>query len=195
MVPIAATSGETIVSTSAFGAEAVAQLKKSRQTRRYEDRPVPDEIVQDLLEVARWTGSSINTQPWHFVVIEDKKQLRELSEIIHWIDWLADAPMAIAIVLDGKNPAVEGFDEGRVTERLLLAARFLGLGGGTAWLGDDAQQAQGREILGVPDGYIARSVVAIGYPERIRNPTPNPALSGRRPLSELVSYGTFGSGE
>ena len=170
---------------------AVAQMKKVRQARLYQDQPVPEEIVQNLLEVAQWTGSSRNTQPWHFIVINDKAQLRAISEIRTPINWVADAPLAIAIVLNGHSDISEAYDEGRVSERLLVAARLLGLGGGTAWFGDDSQQARGREILGVPDGMTARSVVVLGYPQQLKDHRPNPATPGRKPLSEIVSTGTY----
>lgn len=52
-----------------------------RQIRQYKPEPVPDEALQQLLELARWTGSSKNTQPWHFIVVRDKARLRELSQI------------------------------------------------------------------------------------------------------------------
>ncbi len=173
--------------------EAVEQIKKVRQARQYEDRPVSDEDLQNLLEVAQWTGSSRNTQPWQFVVVTDKQQLKAISEVRTPINWVADAPLAIAIVLNGHSHISEAYDEGRVTERLLGAARLLGLGGGTAWFGDAAQQDRGKEILGVPAELTARSVVVLGYPRQFRDHRPNPAQPGRRPLGELVSYGTLGA--
>lgn len=173
--------------------EAITQLKKVRQARQYLDTPISDADLQDLLEVAQWTGSSRNTQPWHFVVVQDPETLKAISEIRTPINWVAEAPLAIAIVLNGSGSVSEAFDEGRVTERLLIAARLLGLGGGTAWFGDDAQVARGREILGVTDEKIVRAVVALGHPKALKDPRPNPAVNGRRPLSDLVSYNTFGA--
>jgi len=96
---------------------------------------LPDDVIAELLEIARWTGSSRNSQPWHFVVVTDKEQLRQLSQLRTPINWVADAPLAIVIVLDGESEMSEAYDEGRVTERLLIGARILGLGGGTAGLG------------------------------------------------------------
>ena len=173
--------------------DAVDQMKKVRQARLYQDRPVAEETLNTLLDVARWTGSSRNTQPWRFIVVQDKDQLKAISEIRTPINWVADAPLAIAIVLNGESAISEAYDEGRVTERLLVAARLLGLGGGTAWFGDDAQQARGKEILGIPAEFTARSVVVIGYPKQFKDHRPNPATPGRRPLSELVSYGKLGT--
>ena len=176
-----------------FDAAAIArELRRVRQIRQYRPDHVPDEIVQELLEVARWTGSSRNTQPWHFIVLSDPEQRRRISDVRAAINWVAEAPLAIAIVLDGRSHLSEAYDEGRVTERLLDAARFFGLGGGTAWFGDDGQQRAARAILGVPEERVARSVVALGYPVTSADPRPNPTEGGRRPLSDLVSRNTYG---
>ena len=149
--------------------EVTRQINKVRQVRQYKSDPVPDDIVNQLLEIARWTGSSRNTQPWHFIAITDTEQLRKISQVRTPINWVAAAPLAIAIVLNGENITGETYDEGRVTERLLIGAHLLGLGGGTAWFGDDAQQAEAKAILGIPDGRDARSVVALGYPITVKD--------------------------
>lgn len=168
------------------------EMRRVRQIRQYQPDPVPDELVNELLEVARWSGSSRNTQPWHFIVITDKAQLEKVSAVRTPINWVADAPLAIAIVLDGKNLTGETFDEGRVTERLMIAARLLGLGAGTAWFGDASQQAEAKAVLGIPGEKTARSVVAIGYPVTSKDHRPNPTQGGRHPLSEIVSYDRYG---
>jgi len=173
---------------------AVEEMRKVRQARLYEPTAVPEDVVRQLLEVARWTGSSRNTQPWEFVVVTDKATLRRISEVRTPINWVAEAPLAIATVMTGETPLSESYDEGRVTERLLVAARLLGLGGGTAWFGDAAQQAQGKAILGIPAERTARSVVVLGYPTTTKDPRPGAAQGGRKPLSEVVSYGRFGAG-
>lgn len=172
--------------------EAAHELRNVRQARLYEDTPIPDDVLQELLQIARWTGSSRNTQPWEFIVITDREQLRKVSEVRTPINWVADVPVAIAIVLNGTSPISEAFDEGRVTERLMIGAHLLGLGGGTAWFGDDAQQAQAKEILSIPADRTARSVVALGYPTTHKDHRPNPSTPGRHPLVELVSYDRLG---
>ncbi len=172
--------------------EATAEMRKVRQIRQYRPDAVPDDVLAEFLEIARWTGSSRNTQPWHFIVVTDKEQLRRISQVRAAINWVADAPLAIAIVLDGANDTAEAYDEGRVTERLLIGAHLLGLGGGTAWFGDASQQRQGKEILGIPAERTARSVVTLGYPVTSKDPRPGAAAGGRKPLSEIVSYGRLG---
>jgi nitroreductase len=173
--------------------EVTDQMLKVRQARQYMDRNVSEDDVNRLLEIARWTGSSRNTQPWEFIVITDKDQLRKISELRTPIAWVAEAPLAIAIVLNGESAVAEAYDEGRVTERLLIGAHVLGLGGGIAWFGDDDLQTRAKQFLGIPEERTARAVVTIGYPRSIKDPRPNPATPGRRPTSELVSYDRMGN--
>ena len=167
-------------------------VRTVRQARQYAPDPVPEEVLADLLEVARWTGSSRNSQPWHFVVVRDKERLRKISALRSNINWVADAPLGIAIVLNGASDVSEAYDEGRVTERLLIAARMRGLGGGVAWYGDESQQAEAKRILGIPAERAARSMVMIGHPTSIKDPRPTRAVPGRKPLSEIVSYDRWG---
>lgn len=174
---------------------ATEAIRTVRQARQYRPDPVPDAVLDELLEIARWTGSSRNSQPWRFIVITDKERLRQISRLRPPIAWVAEAPLAIAIVLDGANALSEAYDEGRVTERLLIGARMLGLGGGVAWYGDESQQAEGKRILGIPAEHTARSVVVIGYPTSTKDPRPNRAEPGRKPLSALVSYDRWGDAQ
>lgn len=170
----------------------IETLRTVRQIRQYAPDEVPDDVVAQLLQVARWTGSSKNGQPWHFVVVRDRDALRRISELRPNINWLAGVPLGIAIVLeaDGISPA---YDEGRVTERLLIGAHALGLGGGAAWFGDERQQAEAKRILGIPAGRTARSMVAIGRPTSTKDPRPMARAGGRKPLSEIVSYERWGN--
>ncbi len=169
-------------------AEVNELINKVRQARQYGPETVSDEQINELLEIARWTGSSRNTQPWHFIAVTDKDQLNAIGQLRTPINWVASAPLAIAIVLDGESDLSEAYDEGRVTERLMIGAHAMGLGGGIAWFGNDEQQAQAKQILGIPAERTARSVVVIGHPTSVKDPRPNPAQAGRHPLSEIASY-------
>jgi nitroreductase len=165
----------------------IDRMRTVRQIRQYAAEQVPDDVTKQLLSIAQWTGSSRNTQPWHFVVVKDKGLLKQISELRTPINWLAAAPMGIAIVLDGAGVS-DAYDEGRVTERLLIAAHSLGYGAGVAWFGDDKQQTEAKRILGIPADRTARSIVMIGRPVSTKDPRPNPRPGGRKPLSEIVSY-------
>lgn len=173
--------------------DAAREIRQVRQARLYEPKPVPQDVLDELLQIARWTGSSRNTQPWEFIVVTDPEQLKQISQVRTPINWVADAPLAIALVLKGGDEVSEAYDEGRVTERLLIGARMLGLGGGTAWFGDDDQQAEGKKILGVPADRHARSVVVLGYPTTLKDHRPNANIPGRKELAEIVSYNRYGA--
>src|SRR5438874_10727895 len=139
---------------------AIEQLRV-RQIRRCSRDPVPADAVAELLQIARWTGSWANTQPWHFVVIRDRDALRRISLLRPPMSWLADVPLAIAIVLDSAGTS-QAYDEGRVTERLLTGAHLLGLGAGVAWFGGDAEDAKAKRILGIPAERTERSLDGFG---------------------------------
>ena len=163
-------------------------MNKVRQSRIYLDKPVSDEDLQTLLEVAQWTGSARNTQPWHFIVIKDKETLGKLAALRSNIDWVANVPLAIALVFDGKDTVLESFDEGRIYERFAIAAKLLGLGSGTAWFLGDAEEAQAKALLGVPEDRVMHSLVAIGHVDSTADQMPGRNYVGRKPLDEIVSY-------
>ena len=168
-------------------------IRRVSQIRQYSSEAVPDDVVVKLLELARWTGSSKNSQPWGFIVVRDKERLGKIAALRPNINWLAAAPLGIAIVLDGKDPMSEAYDEGRLTERLLTGANLLGYGGGVAWFGDATQQAEAKRILGVPDDRTARQIVMIGRPTSTKDPRPSGPPRGRKPISDLVSYDRWGA--
>lgn len=163
-------------------------MNKVRQTRIYLDKPVSQEDLDTLLEIARWTGSARNTQPWHFVVVRDKETLAKLAALRSNIDWLANVPVAIALVFDGYDTVLEAFDEGRIYERLAIGAKLLGLGTGTAWFLGDDEEAKAKAMLGVPAERVVHSMVAIGYVDRDANQLPGRNYVGRKPLEDIVSY-------
>ncbi len=171
--------------------EIIDQLRRLRQSRRFLDTPVPADDLAVILEVARWTGSAKNTQPWEFIVVTDHDTNVKLSEMAPFTGFLANVPLSIVIVLDGESRSVP-YDEGRVSERIMLAAQAFGLGSGTAWFSPPEAREAVRELLGIPAGKEAWSAVGIGYTDTSQQQT---TLSGRKPLAELVSYGRYGQRE
>jgi nitroreductase len=169
--------------------DALTTIRRVRQTRAYTGQPVDPAALDEILEVARWSGSSANTQPWRFIVLDDPEVLRQLAEIR--LPWIATAPVAIAIVLDGNRKISEAYDEGRVTERIMIAATLLGLGAAVAWHGDAGQQAQAKAILGIPQELTSRAIVTIGHPDPSAKAR-SAVGGGRKPLGELVSRNRLG---
>src|SRR5206468_11150051 len=94
----------------------IAMLRGVRQVRQSGPEPVPPEVINDILEVARWTGSGMNRQPWEFVVVRNHDTLREIAEAEGADSHLARANFAIIVVMPGENSGIETYDEGRLTE-------------------------------------------------------------------------------
>jgi nitroreductase len=169
--------------------DVITQLRGLRQSRRFHDQPVSDADLATILEVARWTGSAKNTQPWEFIVVTDHDLNVKLSETAPFTGFLANVALSIVIVLDGEARSV-AYDEGRVSERIMLAAQALGLGSGTGWFGTPESRETVRQMLDIPAGKTAWSAVGIGYTDTSQQQSP---LSGRKPLADLVSYGRYGN--
>jgi nitroreductase len=169
---------------------ALESVRTVRQVRQYVEGSVSDEQLNQILEIARWTGSSRNTQPWQFIVVRDKDTLKKLSDLRPNITWVADGALAIAIVMPGHDVVHEAYDEGRVSERIMIAARLIGLGAGTAWFAENESVA--KSLLGVPDDLTLHSVMVVGPFETSKDPRPTGPKPGRKPLEELVSYEELG---
>ena len=178
---------------SRIASPGLEPIRRVSQIRQYSSEAVPDEVVDQLLELARWTGSAKNGQPWRFIVVRDKDRLKKLGALRPPIGWLAAAPLGIAIVLEGAEPMFGAYDEGRLTERLLTGATLLGYGGGTAWFGGPTQDAEAKRILGIPNELTARQIVMIGRQTSTKDPRPSGPVRGRKPISELVSYDRWGA--
>ena len=171
-------------------------LRRVRSVRSFRPDPVPDESLTEILEVARWTGSGSNRQPWTFVVVREPATLNAIAVASPNVRHVAGAAAVIVIVMDGdapeieKFPEIETFDEGRVTERILVAATALGLASAIGWI-VPAGAAAVATLLGVPEGRRARTLVSLGYPtEEGARPKSAPG-SARRPLAELVRFERF----
>jgi nitroreductase len=169
----------------------IRALRGFRQTRQFLDRAVPDEALREILDVGRWSGSSRNSQPWHFVVIRDRETLRGLAEIIPYGKFLAGAPLGIALVMDGQGSG-QSFDAGRVAERMMVAAHALGLGAGVATMSDEADERRALALLGVPEGHSLGVALALGDPAPRDPAAPRRPGRGRRPLDEIVYDERFG---
>ena len=170
--------------------EIIRLLKRVHQTRQFTDQPVPAEVLTDLLEVARWTGSARNVQPWHFVVIEDRDDLTYLAGLGPSAGFFSGAPLVIAVVIDQTSPT-PAFDEARVVERLFTAASALGLSSGIGTF-SPANIPLASAHLKLPENLTFHAGVAFGYGVP-RTPTANPTTPARKPLESIVSYGTFGT--
>lgn len=139
--------------------------------RRYEDRPVEKEKINEILRAAMQAPSAANQQPWEFFVINDKETLRKLSEASPFAKMTKEAPCAIvsAYRKDCRLPAYAEIDMSIAMENMWLRTDELGLGG--VWLGiaplEERMKAV-EEIIGMPENLRAFAVFPFGYPAESR---------------------------
>ncbi|MEA3501495.1 MAG: nitroreductase family protein [Actinomycetota bacterium] len=147
-----------------------------RALRSYSDEPLPDALIERLLEAARWTGSSKNLQNWSFIVV-DGDQKERLAGCGDFTDPLRAAPIALALVeeTDGHE-----FDTGRLAQNVMLAADVLGLASCPITL---HREAHAGAVLGLPNGARCLYAIAIGYPADNAAPW---KFGGRKPMGDLA---------
>lgn len=167
----------------------IEMLRGVRQVRQFTSQPVPEEAIQDILQVARWTGSGMNEQPWEFILVRDHDTLKEIAAAEGANAHIAGADFAVVILMAGKSAGIEAFDEGRLTERLLLAASAHGLGAGIWWFKDGGAAAS--RILGIPEHRKIRTAVSFGYADKEAIASRPKRPDARKPLSELVHEGKY----
>jgi nitroreductase len=160
-------------------------LRARRNVRDYEVRPIPADDLDRILEAARRTPSSMNEQPWDFVVCTDRETLRRLAETWKYAQHVAGS--VATVVLVAPIPADQDerdwifYDMGQATMQMMLAAVDLRIGSSHAALDD---QALARELLGLPEDRFCVGLVSFGYPA---DGPPRPiAQPNRRPLEEVV---------
>jgi len=149
-------------------ADALRPLRRTRQVRQFTDEPVDAAQLDAIADVARWTGSASNSQPWRFIVVTDVDVLRQIAEIgPPQTRSLQTATAAIAIVLptaeDDRHEIGIAYDDGRAAERVLIAAGMLELGAGIAWIRPDVRPAI-AELLGLPADRYIRTIISLGHP-------------------------------
>jgi nitroreductase len=171
--------------------DALAMLRNLRQSRRFLDRPIDSSDLEQLLEVARWTGSSKNSQPWHLVVVTDPAANATLSTFGAFTGFLEGVAASIVVALDGDSRAA-AYDDGRLQERVMLAAAHLGIGSGTAWFSTPDARQKVRDLLDIPAHLEPWSAIGLGYTDTSQAQT-SPQISGRKPLSEIVSWERYGA--
>jgi nitroreductase len=172
---------------------AITLLRRLRAVRQFQPEPVPESVLDDVLEVARWTGSARNVQPWEFIVVRDRAMLQALADTESTAKHLAGAPLAIALVMAGDPQRLihETFDEGRLSERIQLAAAAHGVGSCIGWF-HGSGLAEAKALLGVPSDRSVRTAISLGYPDTTAIQRPARAHPGRKPATELVHYERYG---
>ena len=160
-------------------------VASKRDWRSYADRPIPDDVVERILDAGRVTGSAMNRQPWTFVVVEDEARKLALAEAVYAADNVRTAALVVAIATPGGGSPI---DVGRAMQNMMLVAWNEGVVSCPNGMPDPARAA---ESLGFDADLQPVTVLTFGYPKRPIDAKDRPAEqwssdANRRPLSELV---------
>ncbi len=156
-------------------------IRTRRAVRLFTEQPVPDEIIQTILDAGRRSQSSKNTQPWQFIGIRERATLTALSKMGDYAGHLAGA--AFAVVLVGKEDTRSiAFDVGQAAALMQIAAWEQGIG---ACIASIYRPDEAKQLLGIPAEMSAYYALSFGYP----SPEHQPAkLGGRKALDDVVRW-------
>ena len=154
------------------------------ETREFKPDPVPEAALQKILEAGRWSPSQRNRQPWHFIVVQERETLQQLGAMAPSGAYLAEAPLAIAVVTEGARvPLIDGT---RAISNMQLVAWEEGLG--SCWVGSVDREGVKR-LLGLPEACELITALPFGYPTeaatRLRK--------RRKPLEQIAHRERFGT--
>jgi nitroreductase len=160
-------------------------IRARRNVRDFEDRPIPADDLDRILEAGRRTPSSRNQQRWDFVVVTERARLERLAGVWRGAGHVARSATTIGLVApvvteEGTRISIH-YDLGQVTMSMIVAAADLGIGSAHAAVRD---QDLARDLLNLPADRELAWLVALGYPAgRPLRPIREP---DRRPFDEVV---------
>jgi nitroreductase len=155
--------------------------------RSYSDRPIPDEVLQRVLEAARLAPSANNLQPWRLVLVQDADLKQKLIPLCWRQAWIAGAPVVIVACGLPTRGGIGGYADSRMVDvtialdHLSLAAAAEGLG--TCWIGAFDNEGL-KTLLGIPPDVNVVAVMPLGYPQ---SPVTSPTKQ-RKPLDEMIAH-------
>lgn len=161
-------------------------IRMKRAVRKFQEKPLPEDIIHAILNAGRRAQSSKNTQPWHFVAIQDRATLKALSECGTWAGHLAGAALGVAILTPDPSEKFQiMFDAGQAAAYMQLAAWELGVGSVPASI---YEPEKARVILGFPPEFHLRVALSFGYPAEEEVLSSSPQKGGRKEFDDIVHW-------
>jgi nitroreductase len=151
--------------------------------RSYQDKRVPSALVRRIVEAGRLTASSMNGQPWHFIVVENPETLRQLGALARTGPYVARAPLAVVVAIERTKFAVS--DASRAVQSMVLTAWSEGVG--SNWVGFQGL-TEVKSLLGIPDTLDVLAILPFGYPAQAHGK----GKKQRKLLSEVAHRERFG---
>jgi nitroreductase len=159
-------------------------IRARRNTRSYTDREISAADLDRILDAGRRAPSSMNEQPWDFVVVTEPERLAAMADLWRYGSHIRGAAAAIALLSPtSSEPDVRetfAFDLGQSAMSMMLVAADLGIGSCHSSVGD---QGAARALLGIPSEREAVILLSLGYPQRPLAPVERP---DRRPFDDVV---------
>jgi nitroreductase len=146
--------------------EILNLLKSRRSIRVYQDKPVPQDLLRQILEAGRWAPTGANLQPWHFVVVTDQETRRKIGEVARFLfiksSHVEKAPVILILGFDTRKGKYGRYDVTLAGGNMLTMATHLGLG--TCWIGAFDEPTV-KEILEIPKNIEVIALITLGYPK------------------------------
>jgi nitroreductase len=161
-------------------------IRSRRDVREFDERPIADGDLEQILEAGRRSPSSRNWQPWDFIVVTDRRQLTELARVWRAAGHVARSAATIAMIAPSDRLERARFDLGQAAMSIMLAAAGLGIGSGHSSVSD---QELARQVLGFPEDRTCAFLIPLGYPAG--RPLAPVRVPDRRPFDEVVHRGRW----
>ena len=191
----------------------ITELLRTRfSVRKFQDKTVPDDVIQDMLEAGRLSPSGGNEQPWAFGVITNRTLIARIVETACQQEWIAKAPLLIVLCTVGVEDerggrdiqkdrfpeyteSIEKMDQGlywalnQEEHQTKIAGTHMALaalehGVGSCWVSWFNVKCLAK-LLNLPKGYMPSEILVMGYPQEERK------LTRKKELDEVVFYNTF----
>ncbi len=178
--------------------EAIKCIKERRSIRKFQDKKVPHEVFDEIIEAASYAPSWKNTQVARYLITEDREKMNQIADgcvmgFEYNIDTLRNAPALVIVTMiegrsgmekDGSATTSKGadwgvFDTGIAAQTFCLAACDKGIGTVIMGVFDEAKVSQ---VIPVPEGQKVAALIAAGYPDE------EPKAPRRKSVEELVTY-------
>jgi nitroreductase len=166
-------------------------IQERQSIRAYQDKPIPREKIEKILEAGRLAPSAVNREPWHFITVTVVEKRKALSKGLY-AKFIAQAPLAIVVCGDKKaSPDWYAVDAALAVENMVLAAVNEGLG--TCIVGSFTEKDV-KELLKIPNNLEVIVIIAVGYPREKLDLSSKllKLVRSRKILTEVASEETFG---
>lgn len=159
-------------------------LKKRRSIRTFEAKPIPEQVIRNIIDSARLAPTARNVQPWEFIVVTKKDALKKLAALAENGRFIAESSCCIAVFCQDTKYYLE--DGSAATVNILLSAFDSGLA--SCWVAGDKKPycEQVKKTLGVPKEFKLISLIPLGYQKE------EVLMPEKRSLGEVLHWDEFG---